>query len=294
MMLEELIYKKFIESEELAGMLADFCGSPAVFSPEAPQDNQVGWNGKSQYPSVVYNYDLQANEERNSAGTLSVLVYCQNTQDAEEITPEEIEPVVRFCLKDVLLKPADGSIYAFTWSRSDAFELEDKKNGLIIGTEIRFDILEYANQETTDPDPITAINRYIKQMYPECVVVGYDNMAEITKASNERPVIFCRLMSSELAEQTNTVVWLDGRFAVHILCPDNAVRIKMAIAIEQRLSLDGEVILIDKSPMFIRRVQMDNKSDYLKDGQIFITGRYGLLRYKAKPHQLNRTTQNYY
>ena len=294
MILEELIYKKFAESEELAGMLADFSGSPAVFSPEAPQDNQAGWNGKSQYPRVVYNYDLQANEERNSAGTLSVLVYCQNTQDAEEITPEEIEPVVRSCLKDVLLKPEDGLIYAFTWSRSDAFELEEKKNGLIIGTEIRFDILEYAKQETTDPDPITAINRYIKQMYTECVVVGYDNMAEITKATCERPVIFCRLMSSELAEQTNTVVWLDGRIAVHILCPDNTVRLKMAIAIEQKLSLDGEVILIDKSPMFIRRVQMDNKSDYLKDGQIFITGRYGLLRYKAKPHQLNRTTQNYY
>ena len=56
----------------------------------------------------------------------------------------------------------------------------------------------------------------------------------------------------------------------------------------------GEVTMLDYSPMFIRKLQMDNKSDYLKDGQIFVTGRYGLLRYKAKPHQLNRTTQNYF
>nr|DAU99399.1 MAG TPA: hypothetical protein [Caudoviricetes sp.] len=293
MILEELIYKKFIESEELSDMLADFSGRPAVFNPEAPEDNQPGWNGKSQYPRLIYNYDLQANEERNSAGTLSVFVYCQNTQDTDEITPEEIEPAVKDCLKDVLIKPTDGPIYAFTWARSDAFELEEKKNSLIIGTEIRFDILEYAGQETTDPDPITATNRYIKQMYPECVVVGYDNMAEITKASNERPVIFCRLMSSELAEQTNTVVWLDGRIAVHILCPDNTVRLKMAMAVAQKLSLDGEIILLDKSPMFIRRLQMDNKSDYLKDGQIFITGRYGVLRYRAKPYELNNAETTY-
>lgn len=42
----------------------------------------------------------------------------------------------------------------------------------------------------------------------------------------------------------------------------------MAMAIAQKLSLAGEVILLDKSPMFIRRLQIDNKSDYLKDGQV--------------------------
>lgn len=293
MILEELIYKRFTESERLADMLAKFSGRPAVFSPAAPEDNQTGWEGKSQYPRLIYNFDLQANEERNSAGTLSVFAYCQNTQNAEEVTPEEIEPFVRDCLKDVLLKPADGPIYAFAWARSDAFEIEEKKNDLIIGTEIRFDILEYASQETTDPDPIIATSRYIKEMYPDCVVLGLDVVAEITKASKEKPVIYCRLTNAELAEQTNTVVWLDGKIAVHILCPDSGVRLKMAMAIAQSLSLSGEIILVDKSPMFIRRLQIDNKSDYLKAGQIFITGRYGLLRYKAKPYELNNATVNY-
>lgn len=293
MILEELIYKKFTESEELAGTLAKFSGCPAIFSPTAPEDNQIGWQGKSQYPRLLYHFDLQANEERNSAGTLSVLVYCQNTQDAEEVTPEEIEPFVRDCLKDVLLKPADGSIYAFAWARSDAFEIEEKRNDLIIGTEIRFDILEYASQETTDPDPVIAASRYIKNLYPDCVVLGLDVVAEIIKASKEKPVIYCRLTNAELAEQTNTVAWMDGKIAVHILCPDSGVRLKMAMAIAQSLSLSGEIILVDKSPMFIRRLQIDNKSDYLKEGQIFITGRYGLLRYGAKPYELNNATVNY-
>ena len=129
-------------------------------------------------------------------------------------------------------------------------------------------------------------NRFIKEMYPDSIVVGYDKMNDITEASKEVPVIYCRLLTSDLAEQTNTVAWMDGRLAVHILCPDGVVRRKMAMAIAQKLSLAGEVILLDKS-------QIDNKSDYLKDGQVFITGRYGLLRYKAKPYSLNNTSINY-
>lgn len=42
----------------------------------------------------------------------------------------------------------------------------------------------------------------------------------------------------------------------------------MAAAITNAMSLDGEVTMLDCSPMFIRKLQMDNKSDYLKDGQI--------------------------
>lgn len=155
-------------------------------------------------------------------------------------------------------------------------------------------ILEYTSQETTDPDPVMAMNKFVKELYPECIVVGLDRMEEITEASRETPVIYCRLNSMEKVEETNTVVWMDGKLAIHILCPDTDMRLKMAAAITNAMSLDGEVTMLDYSPMFIRKLQMDNKSDYLKDGQIFVTGRYGLLRYKAKPHQLNRTTQNYF
>ena len=111
-------------------------------------------------------------------------------------------------------------------------------------------------------------------------------MEEITEASAEQPVVYCRLITTEKQEETNTVAWMGGRIAVHVLCPDSTVRIKMAAAIANKLSLDGEVIMLDHSPMFIQRLQANYKSDYLKEGQVFITGRYGLLRYKAKEHSL--------
>lgn len=290
MKLEELIYKRFASSENLVKHLAIFSGAPAVFSPEPPGESQEGWGGNTQYPMVVYNFDLQANEERRSAGTLSVSLLCQNTA---EIMPEEIEPIIKDCLRDVILKPEGGTPYCFAWARTDAFSIDEKKGDVTIGSEIRFDILEYPSQETSDPDPIMATNQYIKGIYPECLIMGYDRMEEITEATAERPVIYCRLLSADKAEETNTVAWMDGRIAVHILCPDSGKRLKMAAAIANSISLDGEIIMLDYSPMFIKRLQANYKSDYLKDGQVFVTGHYGLLRYKAKPHTLTAAHVQY-
>ena len=63
---------------------------------------------------MVYQFDLQANEERKSAGTLLISLYCQNT---DKVDPEEIEPIIRNTLKDVLLTPENGTPYAFSWAR---------------------------------------------------------------------------------------------------------------------------------------------------------------------------------
>ena len=256
--LEELIHKRFISSESLIKHLALFNGAPAVFSPEPPDESQEGWCGNTQYPEVIYNFDLQANEERHSAGTLSVSLLCQNTT---EITPEAIEPLVKNCLRDVILKPEGGTPYCFAWARTDAFTIDEKKGSVTIGSEVRFDILEYPSQETSDPDPVMAMNKYIKGLYPECMIMGYDRMEEITEATGERPVIYCRLVSADKSEETNTVAWMDGRIAVHILCPESETRLKMAAAIANRMSLDGEIIMLDHSPMIIKRLQANYKSD---------------------------------
>ena len=92
MKLEELIQKRFVSTAALAERLTTYNGVPAVFSPEAPGDEQDGWGGETQYPMVTYNYDLQANEERNSAGSLSVSIFCQNTTD---VFPEDIAHIVK-------------------------------------------------------------------------------------------------------------------------------------------------------------------------------------------------------
>lgn len=290
MNLEELICKRLSEAKKLTKCLTRYAGQPAIFTPEAPGDREAGWGRATQYPRAVFNFDMQADGERKSAGTLSVAIICRNDSEA---VPELIEPAVKKALKDVLLKDDNGTLYAFAWARTEGFSMTEEKNELLIGSEIRFDIMEYPQQETTDPDPIMAMARYIKDLYPDSIVVGIDKMADETEASKEAPVFYCRLTEIEKLEETNTVVWMNGKIAISLLCPDGATRLKMAAAVLNSLSLDGEVTMLDDSPMFMERLTANLKSDYLKDGQIFVTGRYGLLRYKAVGYPLRHPNINY-
>ena len=295
MVFRELIHRRLCDSENLTGLLSTFYDAPSIFSPSIPEHNMEGWSDKH-YPLIVYNFDLQANAERNSAGTLEISYLAQNDED----TPlEQIETGIRDCMRDIVITPEDGTQYSFAWARTDGFTVEGANNDdgrknlqLTIGSEIRFDILEYPSQITTDPDPIMAINRYLKEMYPECLILGYDRAEEIEEATGERPVIYCRLVSSTGAETPYTVAWRDCVIAVHVLCPDAEVRIKMATAIANKLSVDGEVIMFDHSPMTVRRLQANYRADYLKEGQVLVTGHYGILRYKRMDKPLNHVRYN--
>lgn len=283
MTLEELIYEWFTNHAGVAGRLARYAGSPAIFYQTAPADNQHGWEG--QYPRIVYAIDMQANQERKSAGTMEISLLC----DEAGMPPEEIEPAIRECLKDLIINPDKCSPYCFAWSRTDGFEISSRESGAdtrIIGMEIRFDILEYTCQETTDPDPVVALNQYIKEAIPDAFVLGMDHMDSFMVADAKSPVFYCRLDAVEKNRETNTVVWMDGRIAIHILCSAADLRLKWVMALANSLSLAGEVVMLDKSPMRVKRLQVNNKADYLKEGQLVVTVHYGLLRYKSRSHMI--------
>jgi hypothetical protein len=283
MTLEELVHKWFTDHERIVGKLASYAGEPAVFYQTAPADNQAAW--KSQYPRIVYAIDMQANQERKSAGTMEISLLC----DEAGALPEEIEPAIKECLKDLIIKPDNGSPYCFAWSRTDGFEISSRESGTdtrIIGMEIRFDILEYTSQETTDPDPVVALNKYIKCIIPESFVLWLDHMDSFKVADARIPVFYCQLDAVEKSRETNTVAWMEGRIAVHVLCSSADLRLKWVMALANNLSLDSEVVMLDKSPMRIKRLQVNNKADYLKEGQLIVTVYYGLLRYKNRPHMI--------
>lgn len=283
MKLEELIHQWFTGYGAVAGRLAKYAGRPAIFFQTAPTDSQNGWEKKCQYPRIVYAIDMQADQERKSAGTMQVDIFC----DEAGLFPEEIEPFVKECLKDLIINPEEASPYCFAWSRTDSFELSKRESGAdtrVIGIEMRFDILEYTSQETTDPDPVVALNRYIKEQIPEAFVLGLDQLKSFKVADAKAPVFYCRLETVEKDRETNTVAWMNGRIAVHVICTDASMRMKWIMSLANRLSLDGEVVMLDRSPMRIKRLVVNNKADYLKEGQLMVTVHYGLLRYKARAH----------
>lgn len=275
MSLAELIYQRLCGSSDLTERLTTFADSPAIFTPEAPEDNSRGWNRKTRYPLIEYTYDMQANEQRGSDGTLSIFLKCSNQSEVE---PQEIEAEIKKSLREVLLVPEGEPPYCFSWASTEAFTMQDKNDDLVLGADIRFDMIEYPSQQTTDPDPIDALNLYVHSICPEALVIGYDRLDEIEEAKPDRPIVFCQLDTSVKADQTYTVAWMDCRIAVHVLCPESERRIKWVMQIANALSVDGEVDMLDHSPMRITRLQVNHKGDYVKTGQLFVTAHYGILK----------------
>jgi len=289
MNLSEIIYSRLTASEGLAGHLTSFLGQPAVFTPEAPEDNQPGWDEKEHYPRIEFTYDLLADEKRQSTGTLTAVLLFKNTAD---VKPEAIEKEIIKALCDVVLMPDTGIPYCFAWARTDGFTIDEKSVPLTMGSEIRFDIIEYPSQITSDPDPIMAVCRYIKDIYPESVVLGYDRIEPVTEVTKEHPVIYCRLKTVETMSVSFATAWMEAGIAIHVICPQGDARLAYLSGINYKLAEDAELIMMDEAPMQIENLKMNNSTDYLKAGQITFSSRYGMVRHQAKPKPLNEMNNN--
>ena len=297
--LEGLVGRRLKANSALSRLLCRYSDQPSVFYQLAPSDKLPHWeispearekkrNCAAQYPRAVYDFGKVAEANRKSSGVLLVYTFCER----RGTTPETLEPIIRDALKDTLVKPEASFPYCFAWARTSAFEMpgieEGAKNRGVIGQEIQFDVIEYPKQETTDPDPIAALNQFLGKLYPEAVIVGLTHMEAFTEASAERPVIYCRLQGTETDGAMNTVVWMNARIAIHVICSDPETRLKLTADIQNQINWRGEMRMLDRSIMRPVRLSMNNTADYLKEGQLDGVFHYGVLRYRSKPHKITR------
>lgn len=266
MMLEELVFKRLAGNEELKSILASYAGAPAIFHQFAPAD--------SQFPYIIYTLDWKVDQETKRVGTVRTVLCSESAGQS----PDQAVIIVKECLTDIFLK-SDQTLYYCPWRETNENTLE---------TSIQFDILEYSGQETTDPDPVVAMNQYIKDMIPEGIVIGYDPVEEVVPIEMDVPIIYCRIEEVIKDGESSTVAWMNCKMAVYIFCQSSEMRLKMMVAIANKLSVDSEVLLLDDSPMSIQTVTVDNRVDYLTNGQLHLTARYGLLRYQSSQPSLNK------
>lgn len=284
MTLEDLIYTRLTESTALTEKLAKHDKEPAIFYQATPGDTSEGWGGKPQYPRIDYTVDMQSNPERPASGTLTVNIWCSETGEP----PENLEPEVRAAICDVFLQPDAAPPFSLSWERSDAFQAQRSDEMLVNGITVLFDLFAFPSHETTDPDPVLAINEYAKKWAPEALVIGRDTLAPFTFATEQQPIFYFRLSALSLYRETNTVAWLNGVLTGHIFAPETT-RMKWLKALVDSLALDGEVIMLDKSPMFLTNIKADSSASPLAAGQLQLSVRFGLLRRKPYAHPLMHT-----
>ncbi|MDD3229167.1 MAG: hypothetical protein PHE09_08100 [Oscillospiraceae bacterium] len=287
MTLEDLIYKRIAERTAITEMLARFGDAPAVFYQSAPGDKADGWKSKKQYPRLDFAVDMQANPERQSSGLMALNIWCDETG----APPEDVEPEVRSALCDVFMQPTGQPPYCLTWVRSDGFEMNSNstQGTHVTGITVLFDVLAFPSQKTTDPDPVLAMNHFIKEWEPSVVVIGADAIADYFTAAASSPAFYFRLASMEMTRETNTVVWMNASIACHIFAPTAAARLQWIKYLVDTLAVRGEITMLDTSPMFLKVIKADSAVDYLTTGQLRLGVQFGILRRPKYAHTMMQT-----
>lgn len=279
----QTLYEQLSGDGQLAGMLASYNGAPALFYQTAPADSRDGW-GQPRYPRVDFSMDTRQNPERKAQGTLTFNIWCTTECTALGSTDPDkaIERRIVELVDGVFYSAPDGSAICAEWERSDEFIVSESKDKSshpeVYGVTVAFDLLEFPEQLSTTPDPIQGLNAWTKRHFPSMTAVAYDAMPPIWRPTDTSPAIYWRFEgTTATSRQSYAVSWFTGAFAAHILACSVTERNRWIKALIERAQADGEVVLTDGSPMFINRITVRHDADPLREGQLALTGQYGVL-----------------
>ncbi len=280
-MLDGLLKKQIRADPELAAMLALYNNKPAVFYQKAPTDSDRDWNCSNKYPRIDYNIDMKHNPERNTAGTLTLNVWCNSLC---LFMPENIEKRLITLINGSFYSKTNQNIVCALWKSSQAFNfdnnfVQNKSSTEIFGLSITFELLEFPSQIITDPDPVQGLYKWTKFNFPDMAVIACDSFPEIWKPNDSKPAIYWRFISSENDANQNTyaVTWFNAHFAAHLISDTVTERNKWLKALAEKLQTHGEIILPDASPMFIKNVHINHSANPLLEGQLTFSAQYGIL-----------------
>ena len=110
----------------------------------------------------------------------------------------------------------------------------------------------------------------------------------------DTPVFYSGLKSIDSTDGhcRSSLSWFNAVISVHLLCPKPSLRLKMMAALHQSLAKDEEIIMFDDSPMVVKALKMNNNADYLREGQMSLTGYYACLKDAFKQPGISGVTIN--
>lgn len=275
-MIEPLIRNCIMQSSQ-AEILTTYNGEPAVFYQLAPHDTDPNWDNRMMYPRVDYYVDWSYNAERKTSGTLEVNVWCLGESG---IAPEDIATVLANEMSETFFNDGEN-VVCIVWNNSNSFESGEKEEPRIYGVTISFDLLAFPKQIVPiKPDPVLAMNRYLKELVSDAYMLGYDELPETFKASDDKPAIYVRLAANKAdTRRLWAIAWFDCTLSIHVIAPDPNVRELILQRLIHKMTLDGECLITATSPLLFSQLSIDYGINPLFDGQLNVTGRYGVLNY---------------
>lgn len=165
-------------------------------------------------------------------------------------------------MEGTFFTPTAGETFSAKWRDTSLMQeqISDKEN-LIFGALVNFDIYEYPAIKTSDPDAIAALNEYALNWCEKFFVIGESELPPFLEPTRERPAIYFSRKFFRSRRQRNSDVQIDGTIQVHLFAPTLKDRIEWLTEFFYLLLLDGEVTLLDGSPMFVQELRQDFSAD---------------------------------
>lgn len=261
--LEELLYQALTGDTTLAGLLATYGGKPAAFELLAPPDTDPGW-GPEQTPRVEYTVARREDPERRVSGQVGVTVLDAGDSMAAVAA---IEARLRALLDGATFRPDEGTV-SLHWARADLFDQDPAYRGV----ELVFDLIAWPGGLTFAPDPVQALRIWAVAKWSALQVDP-----AVWLPTDASPALYWRLAAVEGVEMTSWGAWVTGRFHGHVLAPTPAVRLEWTRRIAEQLAISRRCPLGDGSSLYFQVASANSDADYVRQGQIRLTARFGVL-----------------
>lgn len=271
--LESLIYSRLTGDATLSGLLAQYAGYPAVFEMFAPEDSDQGWSG-AQTPRIQYEVVRQEDPERQVDGDLTITIVDAGSSMA---VPADIEQRVRELLDGLTIHTDAGTI-SLHWQGSTPFDEADDFRGI----EVAFDLLAWPAGLTYEPDPVAALREWSAATYS-----GLQVDPDTWAPTDETPALYWRLASIADVEPQNWGAWVTVAIHGHLLAATPSGRLPWLRRVTEGLALARQVALSDGSPLLFEHVSANSDADPLREGQLRLTARFGILRSQPEYELLN-------
>ena len=275
--METIIRRRLATDAELCAHLAVYGSDAAIFYRKAPADTD---SPESFYPHVVLNVDRYSDPQKGVAGMLNVDIIC--TQVTEP--PEDFERIIRRRLEGVFMRPTDGEIFSLKWQRTDVFtELEREKTPLIIGASMTFELYEFPLVETSEPDPIAALNAWASQF--GVAIIGITEFSDFLEPTRERPAIYFDVQKIRLGEQHSTATFVSATVNLHVFAPDVRTRRQWLTIINQQLIMERIICTADGARLMLEDFEYLWAASEVQ-GQIQYKFTFGITREYPYAHPL--------
>ena len=275
-MIEESLLNHLRGQKDLTDFLTTYAGQPAVFSQEAPHDEDDQWGAGAQYGRIVYAVDLQGDPERIIGGQLVVDLLCK--KDAQY--PEDIEPILRPLIHGWFFSSGKFTVAA-QWKASDYFT---QPKDQVSGCTLSFDLLAFPVLTTSGLDVVARLNEWTSKI-EGLYVINHDELpAPAWKPGHGESAIYWRRLSVASAQKIRdryATIWRTATIKGHIFSEDIATSSAVADDLVIRLYTAKRLLKPPESPMMVDdRNTQDDGADPLRLGQLTVEATYAIPRYR--------------